>query len=136
MLYQTPIQQAPRLAIGWTTGVRIQAGAEIYLFAVTSISIVVSKPWSVILTKNIRIKVLENRRLGNIFFSERETVPGGREELHNEEFLAMYSSPNIIRAIKKMAKNEMVTPCGAEEKYFQGFGGDNKGKGTYRKTQV
>jgi len=45
--------------------------------------------------------VLENRMLGNIFCSEKETVPGEWRELHNEEFRKLYSSPNIFWAIKK-----------------------------------
>jgi len=75
-----------------------------------------SKPWSFTLTKSIRIKVLENRMLGNIFCSEKDTAPEEWRELHNEEFRKLYSSPNIFRSIKKNGGkwDGQTTWCGRE----------------------
>jgi hypothetical protein len=44
--------------------------------------------------------VFENRVVRRIFGPKREEVTGERRKLHNEELNDLYSSPNIIRAIK------------------------------------
>jgi len=44
--------------------------------------------------------VFENRVLRRIFGPKREEVKGEWIKLHNEELNDLYSSPNIIRAIK------------------------------------
>jgi hypothetical protein len=38
--------------------------------------------------------------LGRIFGPKRDETTGGSRKLHNEELHSLYSSPNIIRAIK------------------------------------
>jgi hypothetical protein len=38
--------------------------------------------------------------LGRIFGPKRDEVTGEWRKLHNEEFNDLYSSPNIVRAIK------------------------------------
>jgi hypothetical protein len=45
-----------------------------------------------------RLRVFENKVLRGIFGSEREN--GSWRKLHNDELHSLYSSPNIIRAIK------------------------------------
>jgi hypothetical protein len=42
----------------------------------------------------------ENRVLRRIFGPKGEEVEGGWRRLHNEELHNLYTSPNIIRAIK------------------------------------
>jgi hypothetical protein len=44
--------------------------------------------------------VFENRVLRRIFGPKRDEVTGERRRLHKEELNDLYSSPNIIRAIK------------------------------------
>jgi hypothetical protein len=44
--------------------------------------------------------VFENRVLRRIFGPKRDEATGEWRRLHNEEFNYLYSSPNIIRAIK------------------------------------
>jgi hypothetical protein len=47
------------------------------------------------------MRVIENRVLRRIFGSKRDEVTGGWRELHNEELHNLYSSPSIIRIIKR-----------------------------------
>jgi hypothetical protein len=44
--------------------------------------------------------VSENRALRRIFGPKREEVAGGWRRLHKEELHNLYTSPDIIRAIK------------------------------------
>jgi hypothetical protein len=55
--------------------------------------------WSHTLREEQRLRVFENRVLRRIFGPKRDEVRGEWRRLHNEE-LDLYSSPNIIRAIK------------------------------------
>jgi hypothetical protein len=52
------------------------------------------------LREESRLRVFENRVLRRIFGPKRDEVTGGRRRLHNKELYVLYSSPNIIRAIK------------------------------------
>jgi hypothetical protein len=54
---------------------------------------------SLILRKEHRLRVFENRELRRIFGPKRE-VTGGWRKLHNEELHNLHSSTNIIRMIK------------------------------------
>jgi hypothetical protein len=48
-----------------------------------------------------RLRVFENRVMSRIFSSKREEVTGGWRKLHNEELHTLYSSPSIIRMIRR-----------------------------------
>jgi len=54
----------------------------------------------VILTKQRRMRVFENRMLMRIFVPRRDKVTGESRKLHNEELNDFYSPPNIVRVIK------------------------------------
>ena len=56
--------------------------------------------WSLILRGERRLRVFENRVLRRIFGPRRNEVKGKRRKLHNEKLNDLYSSPNIVRAIK------------------------------------
>jgi hypothetical protein len=56
--------------------------------------------WSLTLREEQRQKVFENRVPRRIFGPKRNEATGEWRRLHNEELSDLYSSPNIIRAIK------------------------------------
>jgi hypothetical protein len=53
-----------------------------------------------ILRKEHRLRVFENRVLRRMFGPKRDEVMGDWRKLHSEELRNLYSSPNIIRMIK------------------------------------
>jgi hypothetical protein len=56
--------------------------------------------WTLILGKEHRLRVFENRVLRRIFGPKRDEVTGDWRKLHNEELHNLYSSPSIIKMIK------------------------------------
>jgi hypothetical protein len=52
------------------------------------------------LREECRLRVFENKVLRRIFGPERDEVTGEWRRLHNKEHHALYSSPDIIRAMK------------------------------------
>jgi hypothetical protein len=57
--------------------------------------------WSLTLREEHRPGVFESRVLRRIFGSKRDEVTGEWRKLHNEELHDLYSSPNIIRIMKR-----------------------------------
>jgi len=58
--------------------------------------------WSLTLLEERTLRVSENRVLRRIFGPKRDEVTGKWRKLHNEELNDLYSSPNIVRAIKSI----------------------------------
>ena len=55
--------------------------------------------WLLTLREEHRLKVLENRALRRIFVPKKDEVIKEWRKLQNEEFNALYASPNIVRVI-------------------------------------
>ena len=58
------------------------------------------KTWSLTLREKHRLRVFENKVLRRVFGPKRDEVTGVWRRLHNKEFYALYSSPDIIRVSK------------------------------------
>jgi hypothetical protein len=56
--------------------------------------------WSLTLSEEHKLRVIENSLLRRMFGPKRDEVTGGWIKLHNEELRDLYSSPSIIRMIK------------------------------------
>ena len=56
--------------------------------------------WSLTLREERKLRVFENMVLRRILGLRRDEVTGEWRRLHNEELCDLYSSPNILRAIK------------------------------------
>ena len=57
--------------------------------------------WSLTLREERRLRVFENRVLRRILGPKRDEITGEWRKLHNEELNVLYSSPNIVRVIKR-----------------------------------
>jgi hypothetical protein len=64
----------------------------IYKTIILAVVLYGHESWSLILNKEYRLSVLENRVLRKIFGPKREEVAGGWRRLHNEEPLNLYAS--------------------------------------------
>jgi hypothetical protein len=76
--------------------------------------------WSLTLMEERRLRVSETSVMRTIFEPKRDEETGKWRELHNEELIDLYCSPNIIRA---MGWAGHVTRMG-EKRYIQGFSGE------------
>jgi hypothetical protein len=76
--------------------------------------------------------------LRRIFGPKRDKVTGEWRILHNKEFYALYSSPDVIWVIKSRRPRWAghLARMGGEKRYIQGFSGETRGKETTWKTQT
>jgi hypothetical protein len=86
--------------------------------------------WSLTLTEEQRLRVFENRVLRRIFGPKRDETTGEWRRLHNEELNDLYSSPNIIRAVKsrRMRWAGHVTRMGEKRGAYRILMGRPEGK--------
>ena len=86
--------------------------------------------WSLILREERKLRVFENMVLRRIFEPRRDEVTGEWRRLHNEEPDDLYSSPNIVRAIKsrRMRWAGHVARMGEERVVYRVLVGRTEGR--------
>jgi len=75
------------------------------------------------LKEESRLRVFENRVLRRIFELKRDEVTGEWRKLHNKELKYLYSSLNIVQAMKSRMRWS-VHVAHIEDRCIQGFGGE------------
>jgi hypothetical protein len=107
---------------------------KIYKTVILPIVLYGCETWSLTLREEHRLRVSENRVLRKIFGPKR-VEDGLWRKLHNDELHSLYSSPNIVRAIKsrRMSWAGHVAHKGGE-RCLQGFGWEVRRQETTGKT--
>jgi hypothetical protein len=83
--------------------------------------------WSLTLGEEHRLRVHENRVLRKIFRPKRDEVTGDCRKLHDEDLYDLYSSPNIIWAIKSRRMRWTGHIARMGDRNIQRFGGETRG---------
>ena len=84
--------------------------------------------WLLTLREEGRLRMFEKRVLRRIFGSKRDEATGEWRKLHNEELNELYSSPNIVQAIKSMRWVKHVVCIGRAEVYTGFWWGNLRAK--------
>jgi hypothetical protein len=95
----------------------------------TNIKVKIYKTWSLILRKEHKLRVFENRFLRRICGSKRDEVKGEWRKLHSEKFHILYLSPDIIRQVKsrRMRWARRVERMGEERNVYRVLVGKPEG---------
>jgi hypothetical protein len=72
----------------------------IYKIIILPVDLYGCETWSLALRDERRLREFEQRVLRKKFGPRRDEVTGEWRKVHNEEFIDLYSSPNIVRVIK------------------------------------
>jgi len=73
---------------------------KIYRIIIRPVVLYGCETWSLILWKEGRLRVFENRVLRRVFGTKRDGVKEELRKLHNEEHRKMYPLPNIVWVVK------------------------------------
>jgi hypothetical protein len=73
---------------------------KIYNTIILAVVLYGCETWSLILRKEHRLRVFENRVLRGMFGPKGDEVTGERRKLHSGELRNLYKSPNIVKQIK------------------------------------
>ena len=73
---------------------------EMYRTIIFPVVLYEFETWSLMLRKERRLRVFENRVLSRMFEPKGDEVTGEWRKLHNEEPNSLYCSPNIVWMIK------------------------------------
>jgi len=103
---------------------------KIYRTIIFSVVLYGCETWSLILKEERKLRVFENMLLRRIFGPRRDDVTGEWRRLHNEELNDLYSSTNIVRAIKsrRMRRAGHVACMGEERGVYMVLVGKPEGK--------
>jgi hypothetical protein len=103
---------------------------KIYKTIILSVILYGCETWSLMLRKEHRLRVYENRVLRRIFGPKRDEVTGEWSKLHSGELHNLYSSPDIIRQVKSRRTRWAghVACMGEERKVYKVLVGKPEGK--------
>ena len=116
-------------------GENISFDASLVLYIIIIIIIIMygcmygCETWSLTLREERRLRVFENRVLRRVFGPKRDEVTGEWRKLHNEDLNDLYSSHNIVRAIKlRMRLVGHVARMGDSRRVYNVLVGKPQGK--------
>ena len=84
---------------------------KVYGFTILPVVLCGWETWSLIMRKERRLMVFENRVLRRLFGLKSGEVGGESRRPHNEELYVLYSSPNIYYSGDKIKKNDLNREC-------------------------
>jgi hypothetical protein len=109
---------------------RPQSLIKIYRTIIFPVIFYGCETWLLILRKEYRLRVFENKVLRRILGPKRDEVTGEWTRLHNKELYALYSSQNIIRVIKskRLRWAEHVARMGERRGAYRALLGKTEGR--------
>jgi hypothetical protein len=92
---------------------------KIYKIIILPVVLYGCETWSLTLREEHGLRVFENRVLRRIFGPKRDEVTGEWRKMHSEELHNLYSSPDIIRQVRRMRLAGYVARMGEEKNVYK-----------------